>query len=141
MDVETKAAIREWRGLVNAGDYFAAHEALEDVWRRATGPEKQYLKGLIHVAVALFHYRRGNGHGARVKYGSALRYLAEGAPAASGLDVPELRAQLDRFFADLLALPTGSAPPPPRHPWPVAADENGVRSSERTPWPSPDGIG
>jgi predicted metal-dependent hydrolase len=121
MDAETRRAVREWRALVNRREYFAAHEALEGAWLRAAEPEKTFLKGLIHLAVALLHYQRGNGHGARVKYASAIRYLAA-LPADSGVDVPDLVAQMDRFFADLLALPPKSQPPEPRHPWPVARD-------------------
>jgi hypothetical protein len=109
---EVREAIEEWRRLMNAGDYFAAHEALEHVWLRAAEPEKTFLKGLIHVAVALCHYRRGNGHGARVKYASALRYLEPYPEAYLGVAVEPLRRRLRSFFAALVASPKGAAPPP-----------------------------
>lgn len=118
MSEATQQAIREWRELLNAGDYFAAHEVLESPWLRAAEPDKSFLKGLIHAAVALHHYRRGNAHGARVKYHSAVRYLAPYLPHYGGVNLADLIEQLDGFFVDLAALPAGAPVPPPRHPWP-----------------------
>lgn len=94
----------------------------EEAWLpvRRSLPEAGFLKGLVHAAVALCHYQRGNGHGARTKYASARRYLEPFLPTCHGLDVARLLAEMDRFFADLIALPRGSSPPAPRQPWPRA---------------------
>jgi uncharacterized protein len=119
VDAETRAALREWARLMNAGEYFEAHEALERPWLRAVEPDRTFLKGLIHAAVALYQYRRGNGHGARVKYASCLRYLAPYEPAYAEVEVAELLRQMRAFFAELAAAPPGSPPPPPPAPWPV----------------------
>jgi uncharacterized protein len=51
--------------LFNRANFFDAHEALEDIWRAAPGPEKKFLQGLIQVAVALYHHGNGNVIGAR----------------------------------------------------------------------------
>ena len=115
----TRAALRAWVGLMNAGEYFEAHEVLEHPWLRAAEPDKTFLKGLIHAAVALYQYRRGNGHGARVKYGSCVRYLAAYHPLYAGVDVSGLVHQLDCFFAELTSQPPGTKPPPPAAPWPL----------------------
>jgi len=119
MTEDAGAAIQEWARLFNAGAYFEAHEALEHAWLRAAEPEKTFLKGLIHAAVALYQYRRSNGHGARVKYGSCVGYLSPYHPSFSGVQVSDLVSQMDRFFADLVSQPRGTPPPPPRHPWPA----------------------
>jgi predicted metal-dependent hydrolase len=55
---------REGIELFNAGEFFDAHEALEDVWREAGGAEKPFLQGLIQIAVALHHYSTANFAGA-----------------------------------------------------------------------------
>ena len=95
--------IREWLRLVNDQQFFAAHEVLEGPWLRAAEPERDFLKGLIHVAVALHHCARGNAHGARVKCRSALRYL-EGYPDVyGGVDLAGVRSELRGFFAGVLA--------------------------------------
>ncbi len=52
-------------GLFNNAEFFEAHETWEDVWRAAGPPEKQFLQGLIQVAVAFHHYSKGNLAGAR----------------------------------------------------------------------------
>lgn len=118
MHSDTSAALRRWAELFNTDKYFAAHEVLEQPWRQASEPEKAFLKGLVHVSVALYQYRRGNGHGARVKYASGKRYLSAYAPCYAGVHVEDLVTQLDRFFADLLALPEGASPPRVKQPWP-----------------------
>jgi predicted metal-dependent hydrolase len=98
---EPHGYILEWARLFNAGDYFEAHEALESEWLAASEPQKTFLKGLIHAAVALHHYRRGNGHGARVKSRSALGYLATYPDTYLRIEVQALRLDLTRFFAGL----------------------------------------
>ena len=69
-DAQLDAALLAWRNCFNSGAYFEAHETLEAAWLAADEPDRSFLKGLIHAAVALCHYQRGNGHGARAKYAS-----------------------------------------------------------------------
>jgi len=118
MDPQTRDALAEWARLFNRGEYFEAHEVLERPWLGAVEPEKTFLKGLIHAAVCLYQYRRGNGHGARAKYASCVRYLAPYQPRFGGVQVEDLVGQLGRFFGPLVASPPGTAPPPPTAPWP-----------------------
>jgi predicted metal-dependent hydrolase len=40
--------------LARAGEYFAAHEALEDAWRASEPAEKDFFQGLVHVVVAWY---------------------------------------------------------------------------------------
>jgi predicted metal-dependent hydrolase len=46
--------------LLNHGEFFEAHEVLEDVWRDAPEPDRKFLQGLIQVAVAFHHRSCGN---------------------------------------------------------------------------------
>jgi predicted metal-dependent hydrolase len=115
MTMEENAALAEWLRLLNEGQYFEAHEVLEAPWLRAAAPQRAFLKGLIHVAVALLHYQRGNAHGARVKARSARRYLEPFAPAYAGIAVDDLLRQLAEQVSPLEALPPGASfPRPPR---------------------------
>jgi predicted metal-dependent hydrolase len=117
---EIRQAVHAWARCLDAGEYFEAHEVLERPWLHAADPEKTYLKGLIHAAVALYQYRRGNGHGARVKYASCVRYLSGPRPPDPEVDVDDLLRQMDAFFAGLVSQPPGTPPPPPPAPWPMA---------------------
>ena len=101
-----------YRGLelLNHGRYFEAHEVLEDVWRATPGQERQFLQGLIQVAVALHHQSTGNLEGA----GSVMRRAAHNLSAYSGdfgnIDVSALRTAVERWRR---ALRDGAAFPEP----------------------------
>ena len=59
-----QSALEEFWRLYRNGEYFEAHETLENQWRAASGAEKQKLHGLIHGSVARLHHERGNAEGA-----------------------------------------------------------------------------
>ncbi len=73
--------------LIRAGAYFEAHEELEDEWREAPGPEREFLQGLVHVAVAWYHAGRGNRAGCERQLEKAERRLGTYGPRHRGVDV------------------------------------------------------
>jgi uncharacterized protein len=73
--------------LIRDGAYFEAHEELEDEWRVAPGPERDFLQGLVHVAVAWLHAERGNRNGCERQLAKAERRLAGYRPSHRGVDV------------------------------------------------------
>jgi len=87
--------------LFNRGDYFEAHEAWEQTWYGTEGEESRFLKGLIQVAVALYHLESGNLKGARKVMGTALDYLKEFPSVRSGVDLDHLRTQVLPLFKEL----------------------------------------
>lgn len=89
--------------LLKQGAFFEAHESLEHVWRSVTGDSRQFLQGLIQVAVALHHNRCGNRIGATSVLVRALRNLTPFPVAFAGLDVAELRAVLREWLRILEA--------------------------------------
>ena len=80
--------------LIRAGEYFAAHEELEDAWRAAPQDERDFFQGLVHVAVAWYQAGRGRQIGTERQLAKAIRRLAPYAPAHRGLDLDSLLAQL-----------------------------------------------
>lgn len=82
----------------NAGEYFAAHEWLEILWRRSVGTERHFYHGLIQAAVALHHFHRGHRRAAHRLAERALTHLAEVPTPFRGLDVADFAEQLRRFF-------------------------------------------
>ncbi|MGB9238774.1 MAG: DUF309 domain-containing protein [Terriglobales bacterium] len=86
--------------LFNRGQYFEAHEALEDVWRALPrdSPSRRrfrlHLQGLIQLAVAFHHYSTGNLVGARSVLARALRNLRGAERSFPDLDFEKLRAEL-----------------------------------------------
>jgi predicted metal-dependent hydrolase len=80
--------------LIRRGEYFAAHEALEDAWRAAPTEERDFFQGLVHVAVAWYQAGRGRQIGTERQLEKAIRRLTPFAPAHRGLDLQSLLAQL-----------------------------------------------
>jgi predicted metal-dependent hydrolase len=73
--------------LIREGAYFDAHEELEDEWRAASAEERDFLQGLVHVAVAWLHAERGNRNGCERQLAKAERRLASYRPSHRGVDV------------------------------------------------------
>jgi predicted metal-dependent hydrolase len=80
--------------LIRAGRFFDAHEELETAWRAAEPAERDFLQGLVHVAVAWYQAGRGNAVGCARQLEKATRRLGPYAPAHRGLDVAGLLAQV-----------------------------------------------
>jgi predicted metal-dependent hydrolase len=80
--------------LIRSGEYFAAHEELEDVWRAAGPEERDFYQGLVHVAVAWYQAGRGNRVGCERQLEKAARRLGPYAPTHRGLDVASLLEQI-----------------------------------------------
>jgi predicted metal-dependent hydrolase len=72
--------------LFNAGRFWEAHEAWEELWLKESGDEKQFLQGLIQLAAAYHHVQRGTFPGAVRLFEAALRRLAPFAPDHDGVD-------------------------------------------------------
>jgi predicted metal-dependent hydrolase len=100
---ERQATVIRARALFNAGDYWAAHEALETVWRSIISDGNRdaarVWQGLIQAAAALLHQRRGNRHGVAVVGGAALEKLSGPQRPDVEFDTVEFRAQLARALA------------------------------------------
>ena len=86
----------------NDHDFFEAHEAWEGIWARTTGRNQLFYKGLIHAAVALYHFGNGNLRGARKVLGSCVQYLEPYEPRHLGLDVAAFLRTLGECFATLV---------------------------------------
>jgi len=83
-------------------DYFECHEVMEEYWKEHPDDERsRTYVGLIQMAVALYHHRRGNQAGARKMLDSALRNLEPQHVAALGLDDAALRERLTTRLAAL----------------------------------------
>ncbi len=103
--------------LFNAGRFFEAHEAWEQVWMRCAGAEKVGIQGLIQAAAAMVHLERGNREGAQSLYEKSREKLAVLPETYCGLDIGDFRRALNDFFNSALISPAGSSPQPPKlHP-------------------------
>jgi uncharacterized protein len=97
------------RGIAhfNAGEFFEAHEVWEALWLRATVEEKPFLQGIIQIAAAFHHLKRGNLPGAKSLLGAGLAKINKYGGTYRGIDVTGLGEQ-GRAWLDALA--TGKRP-------------------------------
>jgi uncharacterized protein len=78
-------------------DFFECHEVLEEYWKSIPGSTlRQAWHGLIQLAVALYHQRRGNISGARKMLESAIHNINEN-------HMEQLGIQADAFSQALSA--------------------------------------
>jgi predicted metal-dependent hydrolase len=96
--------------LIRAGRYFEAHEELEIAWRAAEAGERDFLQGLVHVAVAWYHSGRGNRNGCARQLAKAARRLGPYGSEHRGVD---LTATLARVREAQALVEAGSLELPP----------------------------
>jgi len=84
---DRQAKLAEGIALFNRGEWFACHEALEELWLASHGTEKQCLHGLILAAAALLHLERGNLKGAGSVGRKAINNLARVPDRTIGLEI------------------------------------------------------
>lgn len=69
----------------NRGEFWDAHESWEAIWLEASDPTKRFLQGLIQLAAAYHHFKRGTLAGGVRLVDAAERKLE--APAEPGLGI------------------------------------------------------
>jgi predicted metal-dependent hydrolase len=91
------------RGLrhFNAREFFEAHEVWEEVWLVEVEPEKTFLQGIIQIAAAFHHYRRGNSDGAEMLLAAGIVKIMRFPADHRGLAIHDLREEA-KFWARAL---------------------------------------
>jgi predicted metal-dependent hydrolase len=97
--------------LIRRGEFFAAHEELEDAWRAAEPAERDFFQGLVHVAVAWYQAGRGNRVGCERQLEKAARRLGPYAPEHRGVDIASVLEQVEAA-SKLVAGGSLELPPP-----------------------------
>ncbi|MBN1669352.1 MAG: DUF309 domain-containing protein [Anaerolineales bacterium] len=79
--------------LFNAGDYFGAHELLEEAWMEDLSPGRDLYRAILQVAVSYYHIRRGNYRGAVKMMLRARQWLEPLPETCRGVEAGPLRRQ------------------------------------------------
>jgi uncharacterized protein len=77
--------------LFNAGQYFEAHEALEDAWNAEHGKVRDLYRGILQIAVTYLHITRGNYNGALKVHGRSQKWMRDWPELCRGIQVGQLR--------------------------------------------------
>lgn len=80
--------------LFNAGKFWEAHEAWEQIWQRHDEPWRFFVQGLIQVAAAHHQLKRGIRHGVIKHLKNALVKLDVAPPDFAGLALGAFRDYL-----------------------------------------------
>ena len=81
-----KEKLLEGVALFNQKEFWHAHESWEELWLEAGTDLHQYLQGLIQLAAAYHHVKRGTTRGAVRLFDAALKRLEAFPQAHLGID-------------------------------------------------------
>jgi predicted metal-dependent hydrolase len=98
--LDEHTAFLEGIARFNAGEFFEAHEVLEDVWMLEVGPDKRFLQGLIQLAVAFHHAGNENMVGTEGLLTKGIEKLEAYPPRHYGVHLTELVAAARRCLED-----------------------------------------
>jgi len=109
---EEQERLRHGFALLRSGDYFATHDAWEEVWQGLRGRRRLFWQAMIQLAVGAYHLQHGNLKGCQSQWSKALQKCDALRPA-DATAVPEPLWQLtDVLHTCLTALATGEEPWP-----------------------------
>jgi predicted metal-dependent hydrolase len=90
--------------LFNAGEYFEAHEALENAWNAEKGQVRELYRGILQIAVVYLHVTRRNYNGAIKVYGRSQRWIKDWPDICRGIYIGELRKDAELVIAEVQRL-------------------------------------
>jgi len=90
--------------LFNAGEYFEAHEALEDAWNAEKGEIRELYRGILQIAVVYLHVKRGNYNGAIKVHARSQRWIKDWPEICRGIEVGRLRKDAEAVINEVRRL-------------------------------------
>lgn len=90
--------------LFNAGEYFEAHEALEEAWNEEQGKVRDLYRGILQIAVVYLHITRRNYNGAVKVYGRSQKWLKDWPEVCRGIEVGKLRRDGEAAINEVIRL-------------------------------------
>ena len=90
--------------LFKAGEYFEAHEALEEAWRDDRSEIRTLYQGILQAAVVYLHISNNNDPGATRLYERCKKLLDPWPDTCRGVDVADLRRNLSTVMEEVTRL-------------------------------------
>ena len=82
---------REGINLFNRGEYYKAHDPLEEAWMETDAPERVLYQGILQIGLAYYQISRGNYRGALKMFIRGQRNLAPLGDTLLGIDIIQLQ--------------------------------------------------
>ena len=73
LPVDDIACLRNGLAHFRNADYFAAHDAWEEVWQGLRGRQRLFWQAMIQLVVGAYHYTNGNPRGCQGQWRKALQ--------------------------------------------------------------------
>jgi predicted metal-dependent hydrolase len=111
-DTQALVALRQGLEHFRVGDYFAAHDDWEEVWRDLNGPRRLFWQAMIHLVVGAYHFTNGNLRGCQGQWYKALQKCDDLIPRYAEPAPASLTGLRDMVCEGLAMLEDGSNPLP-----------------------------
>jgi len=95
---------REGVALFNQGEFYEAHEPLEEAWMITDSPERDLYQGVLQIGLAYYQISRDNYRGALKMFRRGYRNLSPLGDRLLGIDLGQLLNDARRVEAALRQL-------------------------------------
>lgn len=95
-------AARRGIELFNVGEYFEAHEYLEEAWKEDPSPGREFYRAVLQVAVAYLQIERGNYDGALKMFWRLRQWMDPLPDECRGVNVAKLREDARLVYQTLV---------------------------------------
>ena len=75
----------------NQGEFYEAHEPLEEAWMKTPSPERDLYQGILQIGLAYFQISRGNFRGALKMFKRGHRNLDPLGDELLGINISQIR--------------------------------------------------
>jgi uncharacterized protein len=90
--------------LFKVGEYWLAHEELEQAWKEETGAVRELYRAILQTAVIYLHITRANYSGAIKVYGRVQKWITPWPQVCRGIEIGQLRGDLEVVIAEVRRL-------------------------------------
>jgi len=90
--------------LFNQGEYWLAHEALEEAWKDESGAVRELYRAILQAGVVYLHITRDNYLGAVKTYTKVQKWIQPWPEVCRGIQIGQLRRELDIVIEEVKRL-------------------------------------
>lgn len=90
--------------LFNRGEYFEAHEVLEEAWNQDQTPGREMYRAILQIAVAYLQIERGNYKGALKMFLRVRQWIQPLPDFCRGVDIAQLRQDAQNVYEKIIEL-------------------------------------
>lgn len=97
---QSELSPQAYKGLVkfNEGDYFEAHELLEEAWMADSGQGRELYRAILQIAVAYYQIQCVNFEGAIKMFLRVRKWIYKLPDTCRGVNIQKLRKDSNRVF-------------------------------------------